>query len=379
MDTARYYPGVFDVSLLAIQLAKHLEMRAYQTQWFGAGNQMTVQVRKGSEAAKFLGAQAALTVVITQHQADVLTGRAPGLLVTLGQQRWGDKALAAGVGAFFLWPLLIPAAVGAVRQTTLPGEVLSIVDTLVLQQNPMAYPTAVPTYVMPQVQVMYQPMPTPASMPVVTVPQQVCPTCGQMNNTGASFCQSCGSSLDGSVAVNRQPAAPAQAMAPTMPSAPTPDPVVAPPPAPTPPPAPAQPPKQTAAPTTRVGRTAAPTERVAAPSGPIVPAGPTGVMGLPSGRKVPIVGEEAVVGRGNPDGTDPVEVDMTTEIESSTVSRRHARITRAGAGFEIEDLNSANSTTLNNEPLSPGRKYALHKGDVIEFGKVKCVFSIQDK
>lgn len=372
MDTARYYPGVFDVSLLAIQLAKHLEMRAYQTQWFGSGNQMTVQVRKGSEAAKFLGAQAALTVVITQHQADVLTGRAPGLLVTLGQQRWGDKALAAGVGAFFLWPLLIPAAVGAVRQTTLPSEVLSIVDTLVLQQNPMAYPTAVPTYVMPQVQVMYQPMPTPA--PVVTVPQQVCPVCGQMNNTGASFCQSCGSSLDGSVPVNRQSAAQAPTMAPTMPTVPTPDPVVTPPPAPTPPPKP----KQAAAPTTRVSRTAPPTERVA-PSGPIVPAGPTGVMGLPSGRKVPIVGEEAIVGRGNPDGTDPVEIDVTTEIESSTVSRRHARITRAGAGFEVEDLNSANQTFLNNEPLSPGRKYALHKGDVVEFGKVKCVFSIQDK
>jgi pSer/pThr/pTyr-binding forkhead associated (FHA) protein len=133
-----------------------------------------------------------------------------------------------------------------------------------------------------------------------------------------------------------------------------------------------------AAPTTRVSRTAPPTERVA-PSGPIIPAGPTGVMGLPSGRKVPIVGDEAIVGRGNPDGTDAVEIDMTTEVESSTVSRRHARVTRAGAGFEVEDLNSANTTSLNNETLTPGRKYALHKGDVVEFGKVKCIFSIQDR
>jgi pSer/pThr/pTyr-binding forkhead associated (FHA) protein len=102
-------------------------------------------------------------------------------------------------------------------------------------------------------------------------------------------------------------------------------------------------------------------------------------MGLPSGRKVPIVGEEAIVGRGNPDGTDPVEIDMTTELESGSVSRRHARITRAGAGFEVEDLESVNTTMLNNEPLTPGRKYGLHKGDVVEFGKVRCIFSIQDK
>lgn len=92
-----------------------------------------------------------------------------------------------------------------------------------------------------------------------------------------------------------------------------------------------------------------------------------------------MVGLEAIVGRGNPDGTDPVEVDMTTESESSTVSRRHAKITRVGTGFEIEDLNSANTTMLNNEQLAPGRRYTLHKGDVVEFGKVKCTFSIQDK
>jgi hypothetical protein len=353
MDQARYYPGIFDVSQLAMQLASNLQLRAYQAQWFGSGNQMMVQVRKGSEAAKIFGAQAAVTIMLTQHPT--------GLLATIGQQRWVDKAVAAGVGAFFLWPLLIPAAVGAVRQSNLPNEVLTLLDTLVLQQNPMAYPQPVPVFLMPQVQMVYQNPPGGSTM---TTPQQFCPACHQPNNTGASFCQHCGTPLDNSAA----------SQAPTMVAS---VPPVTPPPAPQPPPAPPkpQPAKQTAPPTTRVSRTAMPTERVTSPE----PVGPTGIFTLPSGRRVPMVTKEAIVGRGNPDGTDPVEVDMTTEAESSTVSRRHARITRANGGFEIEDLNSANQTLLNNEQLTPGRRYALRKGDVVEFGKVKCTFSVQGK
>jgi hypothetical protein len=342
---------MFDVSNLAMQLASNLQLRAYQAQWFGSGNQMMVQVRKGSDASKILGMQAALTVMLTQHPT--------GLLVTIGQQRWIDKAAVAGIGvvgaAFFLWPLLVPAAVGAVRQSSLPGEVLSLLDTLVLQQNPLAFPAPVPVFLMPQVQMVYQNPPTPT-----VAPQLLCPACHQPNNTGATFCQHCGTALDD-----------ATGSAPTMAAS---APPVSPPPAPpTPKPAPV---KQTAPATTRVSRTALPTERVSkAP----VPVGPTGVFSLPSGRRVPMVTEEAVVGRGNPDGTDPVEVDMTTEAESTTVSRRHARITRAGGGFEIEDLDSANQTMLNNEQLVPGKRYPLRKGDVVEFGKVKCTFSVQEK
>ncbi len=354
MDQARYYPGMFDVTSLAMQLASNLQLRAYQAQWFGSGNQVMVQVRKGGDASKILGMQAALTVMLTQHPT--------GLLVTLGQQRWLDKAVVMGVGAFFLWPLLVPAAVGAVRQSSLPGEVLALLDTLVLQQNPLAFPSPVPVYLMPQVQMVYQnPPPSP---PVI--PQQLCPACHQLNNTGATYCQHCGTALDAGVAPTTT-----QGQAPTMAAS---APSAAPPPVlPAPPPAPV---KQAAPATTRVSRTALPTERVSKAAAPV---GPTGVFSLPSGRRVPVVTEEAIVGRGNPDGTDPVEVDMTTEAESTTVSRRHARITRVGAGFEIEDLNSANQTLLNNEQMVPGRRYPLRKGDVVEFGKVRCTFSIQEK
>src|SRR5579885_2943327 len=220
MDQARYYPGTFDVNSLAMQLASNLQLRAYQAQWFGSGNQMMVQVRKGSDAGKVLGMQAALTVMLTQHPT--------GLLVTIGQQRWVDKAAVAGIGvvgaAFFLWPLLIPAAVGAVRQSSLPSEVLSLLDTLVLQQNPLAVPSPVPVYLMSQVQGMYQPAPSSVT---VTVPQILCPACHQPNNTGATFCQHCGTPLDPSAtavspspSVNVAPAAPAPA--PAIPATPAP-------------------------------------------------------------------------------------------------------------------------------------------------------------
>ena len=149
MDQTRYYPGTFDVSQLASQLTTQLQMRNYQAQWFGASTQVMVQVRKGSEAAKMFGAQAALSVMLTQHPQ--------GVVATLGQQAWGDKAIAAGVGALILWPLAISAAVGAARQSNLPSEVLTLLDILVAQQRPGAMPAAVPAYLLPQVQQMYQP------------------------------------------------------------------------------------------------------------------------------------------------------------------------------------------------------------------------------
>ncbi len=343
MEQARYYPGSFDVGQLAGQLTTQLQMRGYQAQWFGGSPQAVVQVRKGSEAAKVFGAQAALSLMFTQHPQ--------GLLVTLGQQAWGDKAVAMGVGAFILWPLAISAAVGAVRQSNLPSEVLTLLDVLVAQQQPGAVPTAVPAYLMPQVQQMYQAPPPPSASAPAAPPQRVCPNCQRANSNDAAFCQYCATPLSGS--------APASAG------------MAAPPPSPPPPP---PPPPFAGAPaaeaTERYSGEAEATVRVAS-------AGPTGIFTLPSGRQVSLLTLEAIVGRSNPDGSQRVEVDMTAEPERVTVSRRHARITRTGNEFEIEDLNSANQTKLNNQPLAPGRRYPLRHGDVVEFGRVRCAFSIQ--
>ena len=352
MDQTRYYPGTFDIGQLVSQLTYQLQIRGYQTQSFGSSNQVVVQVRKGGEAAKVFGAQAALTTMLTQHPN--------GLLVTLGQQRWGDKALAAGVGAIILWPLAISAAVGAARQSNLPNEVLSLLDMQVLQQNPSAYPAPVPAQLMMQVQGMYQPppqqyppspppppYPPPAPAGPSAAPQsRLCPSCHRSNSPDAAFCQYCATPLSGSSA-DRMPAPPPPSHLPSMR-------------------APALP----LDPTEQVGAVAEATERGPAPGGPL------GTLVLPSGRRLLLTMQEAIVGRGNPDGSQFVEVDLTEELERKSVSRRHARIIRAGSGFELEDLNSANQTRLNGELLAPGRRYPLHSGDVIEFGRVRCTFSL---
>jgi hypothetical protein len=349
MDQARYYPGTFDLNQLASQLAWQFQTRGYQTQSFGAGNQMVVQIRKGGEAAKLFGAQAALTAMLAQHPG--------GLLVTLGQQKWGDKAVAAGVGAFILWPLAITAAVGAVRQSNLPSEVFSMLDVLVMQQNATAYPAPVPPQLMAQVMGMYQPAPPayqpppppqpPPPMPSApgAAPQQqvFCPSCQRPNSPEAIFCQFCATPLTGS--------APAGAghMAP--------------------PPPPAAPVYE---PTLRPGPQLEATERVGSAPGSLA-----GMLTLPSGRSVALAAQETLIGRGPTSGPDAVDVDLSNESERTTVSRRHAKIVRGASGFEVEDLNSANQTKLNGELLTPGRRASLRGGDVLEFGKVRCVFQAQ--
>ena len=104
-------------------------------------------------------------------------------------------------------------------------------------------------------------------------------------------------------------------------------------------------------------------------------AGPTGAFMLPTGRRIAVVGASASIGRGLLTGPEAVDVDLTSEQEKASVSRRHAQITRVGNHFELEDLASANGTLLNNEKLVPGRRYRLRNGDIVQFGSVRCRFS----
>ncbi len=71
--------------------------------------------------------------------------------------------------------------------------------------------------------------------------------------------------------------------------------------------------------------------------------------------------EGATLGRG----------DVEIQLEDPYASARHARITRQGHAFVIEDLGSTNGTYLNEEPLTGPRP--LHDGDRIRIGD--CEFS----
>lgn len=62
-------------------------------------------------------------------------------------------------------------------------------------------------------------------------------------------------------------------------------------------------------------------------------------------------------------------------IEAEGISRLHARITKQGNTYYIEDLNSTNGTYLNEIPLEYHQKKELYKNDLIRFGREEYVFS----
>lgn len=82
-----------------------------------------------------------------------------------------------------------------------------------------------------------------------------------------------------------------------------------------------------------------------------------------------IVKPETTVGR--VDGNDIV-------IDDPSVSRAHARIVRSAGGFEVEDLDSFNGTTVRTpngtELLLRADKATLHDGSTIYFGDVPAAF-----
>jgi DNA-binding winged helix-turn-helix (wHTH) protein len=76
-------------------------------------------------------------------------------------------------------------------------------------------------------------------------------------------------------------------------------------------------------------------------------------------REEPLVGEQAILGRAP-------ECDIV--VAGRLVSRQHARITRAGRVYTLEDLGSHNGTTVNGQPLDGPR--VLRDGDRIELGGI---------
>lgn len=58
-------------------------------------------------------------------------------------------------------------------------------------------------------------------------------------------------------------------------------------------------------------------------------------------------------------------------LESDTVSRYHAKITKEGEEIYLTDLNSTNGTFINDEPLQTYQKKEIRYGDVIAFANIK--------
>jgi hypothetical protein len=71
-------------------------------------------------------------------------------------------------------------------------------------------------------------------------------------------------------------------------------------------------------------------------------------------------------------GRDPAT--NTIALSDSSISTHHARVTRAGDTFTVEDLGSRNGTFVNGEKVTAAR--ALADNDVIRFGRMILIFNL---
>ncbi len=75
------------------------------------------------------------------------------------------------------------------------------------------------------------------------------------------------------------------------------------------------------------------------------------------GKRFPLARSEVVLGRG---------ADCDIQVDRDSVSRRHARVFRAGEQWMVEDLGSTNGSFHNGNRLHGSR--LLHPGDRVQVG-----------
>ena len=85
------------------------------------------------------------------------------------------------------------------------------------------------------------------------------------------------------------------------------------------------------------------------------------------GSRYSLVADELIIGRAQ---------DAGLFLDSSGVSRHHARLSWNGSTYVLEDLKSKNGTWINDRRLTDPA--SLKNGDVIRFGDLPFVFSLDD-
>jgi zinc-ribbon domain len=151
------YSSSLDTKGLAQTLEDTFRAEGYNVQELGSGDDIVVQIEKESIGRAIDGMQQAITVRM-QKQNDVTR-------VSLGQAKWADKSGVEIIGAIVLRPLMLPATHDEVRENTLPGKVINVVDYYAGTSTPMRSSLI------------------------------ACPKCGVTNSADSQFCSACGTSL----------------------------------------------------------------------------------------------------------------------------------------------------------------------------------------
>jgi len=102
------------------------------------------------------------------------------------------------------------------------------------------------------------------------------------------------------------------------------------------------------------------------------------IMDMDVDAQFPLPAEnEITIGRVDPHRGIRPDIDLSKFDPASRISRRHARITSRGSQFYIEDLGSANGTTVNGRTrLKPQEPYPLVNGDVLKIGETTLKFAV---
>jgi hypothetical protein len=99
--------------------------------------------------------------------------------------------------------------------------------------------------------------------------------------------------------------------------------------------------------------------------------------GRSAGKEFPMNDDEIHIGRWDADGGIFPDVDLDADDPEAKVSRRHARITRRGEQYFVEDLGSTNGTFINRgRRLLPGDRQPLRDGDEVIVGKTFLRFQV---
>lgn len=194
-----------DPADLADELAGWLRRREFETQVLPVeGGGVLIQGRQTEGWKSLLGMSLATNVVIARN--------GPSLCVEVGQGKWMDKAVVGAVGLLLLWPALVPAAIGAWRQSQLPEEIFEQVSRYLARYadepfsaEPPAHGASAPSRESTQPAYSSEPLDAPLPTPVFPVGASAaeptaaetvaCPSCGQPVRAGTRFCENCGQAM----------------------------------------------------------------------------------------------------------------------------------------------------------------------------------------
>ena len=136
MEALFYQTQDLDLPAIAQALVLEYQAKGYEAQQFGDMNHVTVQLKQESTLRAITGLNKALAVSMQRVQ--------DGTFVRVGAQDWVDQ-IAVGAVGLAIHPLLITAAIGAIKQNNALHEVLRSIDYQIRQQQPQVQVGMPPT------------------------------------------------------------------------------------------------------------------------------------------------------------------------------------------------------------------------------------------